>query len=135
LINIHLHLHERMFHYISVYVSPLHHLCIMFPIQHILSQIAPSNQPTLQKPPPKHPKTTMDSNVVSPTTGSSKTVMKTPLIYSERCRRRRRWPPPSPPLPWWPPPTQATSTLANHGCRRLHCLHSMCLPNPIWVSS
>jgi len=26
----------------------------MFPIQHILSQIAPSNQPTLQKPPPKH---------------------------------------------------------------------------------
>ena len=39
-----------------VYVSPLHHLCIMFPIQHILSQIAPSNQPTFQKPPPRHPK-------------------------------------------------------------------------------
>jgi len=41
----------------------------------------------------KAPKTTMDSNVVSPTTGSCKTPMKTPLIYSER---RRRWPPPPP---------------------------------------
>jgi len=41
----------------------------------------------------KAPKTTMDSNVVSPTTGSRKTAMKTPLIYSERRRRCRRWPP------------------------------------------
>jgi len=82
----------------------------------------------------KAPKTTMDNNVVSPTTDSRKTVMKTSLFYSER-RRRRRWPPPSPPLPWRPPPTQATSTLANHGCHRLHYLHNMCLPNPRWVSS
>jgi len=35
-------------------------------------------------------------NVVSPTTGSRKTAMKTPLIYSEQRRRRRRWPPPPP---------------------------------------
>ena len=115
-----------------------------------------TKQPThASKATTKAPKTTIDSNVVSPTTGSRKTAMKTPLFYSERRRRRRwhpppsvssaatigglhrhrRWPPPSPPVPWRLPPTQATSTLTNHGCRRLHCLHSMCLPNPRWVSS
>jgi len=95
-----------------------------------------TKQPThASKATTKAPKTTMDSNVVSPTTGSRKTPMKTQLFYSERRRRRRRWPPPSPPLPWRPPPTQATSTLANHGCRCLHCLHNMCLSNPRWVSS
>jgi len=37
----------------------------------------------------KAPKTTMDSNVVSPITGNRKTAMKTSLIYFERGRRRR----------------------------------------------
>jgi len=109
----------------------LHHVSYT---THIITNC--TKQPThASKATTKAPKTTMDSNVVSPTTGSRKTAMKTPLIYSEQRRRRRRWPPPSPPLPWQPPPTQATSTLTNHGCRRLHCLHSMCLPNPRWVSS
>jgi len=54
-------------------------------------------QPThASKATTKAPKTTMDSNVVSPTTGSRKTAMKTPLFYSERRRRRRRWHPPPP---------------------------------------
>jgi len=50
-----------------------------------------TKQPThASKATTKAPKTTMDSNVVSPTTGNRKTAMKTPLIYFERRRRRRR---------------------------------------------
>jgi len=50
-----------------------------------------TKQPThASKATTKASKTTMDSNVVSPTTGNRKTAMKTPLIYFERRRRRRR---------------------------------------------
>ena len=95
-------------------------LCLCFSALHYVSYTTHTitnctKQPThASKATTKALKTTMDSNVVSPTMGSRKTAMKTPLIYSERRLRRRRWPPPSPPLPWRPPPTQATSTLANH---------------------
>ena len=62
-----------------------------------------TKQPThASKATTKAPKTTMDSNVVSPTTGSRKTAMKSLLFYSERRRRRR----------WHPPPPSVASTVA-----------------------
>ena len=78
-------------------------LCLCFslaPFLHYVSYITHTiinctKQPThASKATTKAPKTTMNNNAVSPTTGSRKTTMKTPLIYSERRRRRRRWPPP-----------------------------------------
>jgi len=87
-----------------------------------------TKQPThASKATTKAPKTTMDSNVVSPTTGSRKTAMKTPLFYSERHRRRRRWHPPTPSL---------ASTIAVGGLhRRGYRQHKSPRPSPTMAAA